>query len=545
MNTRKKKLTAWICTVVTLLTVLLGQTVTAYAASGKITFSDPSVTVGNQVSVTMKIASSDGTALGASDVRLQYDSSALEFVSGTSANGGAGSIRVLGAMEAQGQTTFSFTLKFKALKAGTTTIKVTSQEVYDTDSQVVSISHVGSSAVKVNAPATYSKEASLASLNISPGELSPAFSPDVTEYTASVSGNVEKITVSAPAKDSKASVAVSGSEGLQVGENTVTCRVTAEDGETVKTYTILVTRSEETQAETTEPAGTAAAGGNASNVEEGNWTVADTFDASMLPEGFTATEYTYDGTNIMAGMDSLGNILLYMTNENGEGDFFLYDPNTNILSPYVTVSMAERSIIVLPPEDIPEDTKLPDGFAECTIDIGEHTVHGWIWKDNGGEAPEYCVVYGQNENGERYFYRYDQKEMTFQRYFRDPDAADLRSRFDAVAKDYNSLLEDYKVRGIMIVVLFGVCILMVIILIAMLLTRKPKEIYRPEKEPEEFIPTERRKRAAKKQEEYREPEELVFEDLDETSDIHEEQADKTENPDQTEDDDFEFIDLDL
>ena len=545
MNTRKKKLTAWICTVVTLLTVLLGQTVTAYAASGKITFSDPSVTVGNQVSVTMKIASSDGTALGASDVRLQYDSSALEFVSGTSANGGAGSIRVLGAMEAQGQTTFSFTLKFKALKAGTTTIKVTSQEVYDTDSQVVSISHVGSSAVKVNAPATYSKEASLASLNISPGELSPAFSPDVTEYTASVSGNVEKITVSAPAKDSKASVAVSGSEGLQVGENTVTCRVTAEDGETVKTYTILVTRSEETQAETTEPAGTAAAGGNASNVEEGNWTVADTFDASMLPEGFTATEYTYDGTNIMAGMDSLGNILLYMTNENGEGDFFLYDPNTNILSPYVTVSMAERSIIVLPPEDIPEDTKLPDGFAECTIDIGEHTVHGWIWKDNGGETPEYCVVYGQNENGERNFYRYDQKEMTFQRYFRDPDAADLRSRFDAVAKDYNSLLEDYKARGIIIVVLFGVCILMVIILIAMLLTRKPKDVYRPEKEPEEFIPTERRRRAAQKQGEYREPEELVFEDLDETSDIHEEQADKTENPDQTEDDDFEFIDLDL
>ena len=66
-----------------------GQMLTAYAATGKITFSDPTVTVGNQVSVTMKIATTDGS-LGASDVRLQYDSSALEFVSGTSANGGAG-----------------------------------------------------------------------------------------------------------------------------------------------------------------------------------------------------------------------------------------------------------------------------------------------------------------------------------------------------------------------------------------------------------------------------------------------------------------------
>lgn len=553
MNRRKKKLAVWICTLITALTVILGQTLVAYAGTGKITFSDPTVTVGDQVSVTMKIASSDGTALGASDVRLQYDSSALEFVSGTNANGGAGSIRVLGAMEAQGQTTFSFTLKFKTLKAGTSSIKVTSQEVYDTDSQVVSISHVGSSAVKVNAPATYSKEASLASLTISPGELTPEFSPDVTEYTATVSGDVEKITVSAPAKDSKASVSVSGSEGLQIGENTVTCKVTAEDGATVKTYTILVTRTEETQTETTEPEETLPSGGNAANVEDGNWTVAETFDATMLPEGFAVSDYTYDGKSVMAGVDSLGNILLYMTDENGAGDFFLYDPQTNILAPYVTVSMAEKQIIVLPPEEIPEDTELPDGFAECTIDIGEHTVHGWIWKDNGGETPEYCVVYGQNEDGERNFYRYDQKEMTLQRYFRDPDAAELRTRFDAVAKDYNSLLEDYKVRGIMIVALFGVCILLVIILIVMLLTRKPKEPRRVEKEPEEFIPTERRKRAAKKDEEYREPEDLEFEDLDELDDPIEEArqdtrntpAVKQEKSDRDDDDDFEFIDLDL
>lgn len=553
MNRRKKKLAAWICTLITVFTVILGQTLVAYAGTGKITFSDPTVTVGDQVSVTMKIASSDGTALGASDVRLQYDSSALEFVSGTNANGGAGSIRVLGAMEAQGQTTFSFTLKFKTLKAGTTSIKVTSQEVYDTDSQVVSISHVGSSAVKVNAPATYSKEASLASLTISPGELTPEFSPDVTEYTATVSGDVEKITVSAPAKDSKASVSVSGSEGLQIGENTVTCKVTAEDGETVKTYTILVTRTEETQTETTEPEETLPSGGNAANVEDGNWTVAETFDETMLPEGFAVSDYTYDGKSVMAGVDSMGNILLYMTDENGAGDFFLYDPQTNILAPYVTVSMAEKQIIVLPPEEIPEDTELPDGFAECTIDIGEHTVHGWIWKDNGGETPEYCVVYGQNEDGERNFYRYDQKEMTLQRYFRDPDAAELRTRFDAVAKDYNSLLEDYKVRGIMIVALFGVCILLVIILIVMLLTRKPKEPRRVEKEPEEFIPTERRRRAAKRDEEYREPEDLEFEDLDELDDpIEEDRQDtrntpavKQEKSDRDDDDDFEFIDLDL
>lgn len=511
MNKRIKKLAATFLMLVMLLTALPLQMITSYAATGKITFSDPSVTVGNQVSVTMKIASSDGSALGASDVRLQYDSSALEFVSGTSANGGAGSVRVLGAMESANQTTFSFTLKFKALKAGTTNIKVTSQEVYDADSQMVTIEHVGSSAVKVNAPVTYSKDATLASLTISPGELTPSFSSDVTEYTAVVAGDVEKLTVSAPANDSKASVSVSGNDGLQMGENTITCKVTAEDGATTKTYTILVTKTEElpTEAESTEAP--VQSGGSATNVEDGNWKIEAEFDAESLPDGFTVTDFTYDGQAIQAGVDAQGNILLYMTNDNGEGDFFLYDPNTSILSPYVTVRMAEKKIIVLPPEQIPEETALPDGFAECTIDIGTHTVHGWIWKDTAGESPEYCVVYGQNEDGERNFYRYDQKEMTLQRYFQDPDAADLRAKYADLVETYSSLLDDYKTRGYIMGGLFGGCIVLVIVIVALLLTRKPKTS-EPE-EVEEFVPTARRKAAnAKKRVE--EEEELELEEMD-------------------------------
>ena len=142
-------------------------------------------------------------------------------------------------------------------------------------------------------------------------------------------------------------------------------------------------------------------------------------------------------------------------------------------SAYVVVKMAEKTVVVLPPECIPEGTALPDGFAECTIDIGDHTVHGWIWKDSGDSAPEYCVVYGRNENGEEGFYRYDQKEMTLQRYFQDPDAADARSKYLKVAEDYNSLLKDYEIRGMFVIGLFALSILLVIIIIVLLL-RKPK-----------------------------------------------------------------------
>ena len=43
-------------------------------------------------------------------------------------------------------------------------------------------------------------------------------------------------------------VAVSGNDELQDGENTITCTVTAEDGVTTKTYTIVVTKSDDAAA---------------------------------------------------------------------------------------------------------------------------------------------------------------------------------------------------------------------------------------------------------------------------------------------------------
>lgn len=539
MNRRLKRLAAMFMVLFLCIAAVPMQMLTAHAATGKITFSDPSVTVGEQVSVKMKIASSDNTALGASDVRLQYDSSALQFLSGTSANGGAGSIRVIGAMESENQTTFTFTLKFKALKAGTSNIKVTSQEVYDANSQVVTIDHVGSSAVKVTAPVTYSKDATLSGLTISPGELTPAFSADVTEYTATVGADVEKLTVSAPATHDKASVSVSGNEGLQIGENTITCKVKAEDGETTKTYTILVTKTEELPTESAgETSAPVTSGGSATNVEDGNWQVAASFDASLLPSGFSVTEFTYDGQAVQAAADAQGNVLLYMTNESGEGEFFLFDPTSNILAPYVTVRMAEKQIIILPPEQIPDDITLPEGFAECTIDIGSHTVHGWIWNSKTENVPEYCIVYGQNDEGERNFYRYDQKEMTMQRYFRDPDAADLRAKYTELAETYTELLAEYKTRGWIIAVLAGVSVLLAVLLVVSLIVRKPKKAAAEEKEVKEFIPTERRKAAkAEKIEKVETAVVSVVETEDEIEEIEIEEAE--------EDDDFEFIDLDL
>ena len=90
-----------------------------------------------------------------------------------------------------------------------------------------------------------------------------------------------------------------------------------------------------------------------------------------------------------------------------------------MLSPYVTIDVTAKSILVLPPD---ESVQIPDGFMETTIQLnGTYKVQGWVWKSD--EQQKYCVVYGMNESGEKSLYRYDIAEKTFQRYFEDPSLA--------------------------------------------------------------------------------------------------------------------------
>ncbi len=104
-----------------------------------------------------------------------------------------------------------------------------------------------------------SNDATLASLSLSPGTLTPAFDSGTLVYSASVGYGTERITVRASENDSDASheyldsndadlIDPSGGGGghqvdLEVGENVFKIKVTAGDGDTTQTYTITVTRT--------------------------------------------------------------------------------------------------------------------------------------------------------------------------------------------------------------------------------------------------------------------------------------------------------------
>ena len=445
------------------------QAETALAATAKITFNDPKPQVGTEFTVTVKAATADGN-LGGADIVLSYDPAVIEFVSGNNANGGAGTVRLVGTMDSASTKSFDFSLKFKAVQAGSTKISVSSSEFYDSDMQAMTVSHSGSSSVQVQAPATYSNEASLTSLKVSPGGISPAFSPDVTSYTASVGADVSKIAVSAERKDPKAKLVVSGDSNLQPGENKVVCKVTAEDGKTVKSYTITVTRAASGETEAPSESGTeetqpAVIGELKAEIEGEEYLVAASFDQSLLPAGFTTSTVTYQEQDIMGGENN-GLTILYLQDPAGGEGFWFYDAESGEFTRYANIHVSEKNITVLPAE---EASEVPEGFAETTIQLnGDYKVEGWVWESDTEQR--YCVVYGMNENGEKGLYRYDIGEKTIQRYFEDPALKSSYSdeEVEAFIQEYNDMNQLYRLRLVIIIALGAVCVILLIMVVVLL-----------------------------------------------------------------------------
>jgi len=95
-----------------------------------------------------------------------------------------------------------------------------------------------------------SKDANLAKLTVTPGALQPAFSSDVTNYTANVESSVISITVTAQPQDAGATVSINGqtttsrsvSLGAAGSSTPILIEVTAPNG-SEKTYTVLVNRA--------------------------------------------------------------------------------------------------------------------------------------------------------------------------------------------------------------------------------------------------------------------------------------------------------------
>jgi len=107
--------------------------------------------------------------------------------------------------------------------------------------------------IVVNRAGAQSNNAALSNLSISGGSLVPAFASGTLNYADTVPNGTTSLTLTPTTADAGASVKVngnpvasgsaSGAIALAVGVNTITVVVTAQDGVTTQTYTIVVTRA--------------------------------------------------------------------------------------------------------------------------------------------------------------------------------------------------------------------------------------------------------------------------------------------------------------
>ena len=375
-----------------------------------VSISSASGTVGSEVTVTVTI-SADKDIDGAT-INVSYDKSIIRPVD--KANSG---VVMFSALEMTSDSTVSISQKFEIIAAGTTTLSVAGDAKISVNGERATISSASSGKVTAKAPASYSSDNTLKSLQISPGTLSPAFSPERTTYNATVDADVKELVVSAVANDNAADVSISGRR-MDPGSNTTTITVTAEDG-SVKRYIIYTTKLGDGQEATTEAeskteAVTEDASQTVNNdgtvtIDGRKYSIVQDYSGITIPEGYQEADYDYNGQKINAvkGIKT-GLILMYLEGEDGKGGFYIYDESAKTFSQYNTVAEPEITYVVLP---ITNSLEKPAGYALTKFTMNGKEVQVLMDADR-----KYCLFYGVSSLGEKGWFRYRVSDGTIQAY---------------------------------------------------------------------------------------------------------------------------------
>lgn len=217
-----------------------------YASSASIDFScdSDSVRVGDVVEVTLTITAD--VAPGDFEGYISYDDNRLQYVTGPECmTGGEGILKIRDEEPGSTDNVRKYTMYFKAVKIGSCTVAMRgTPEIYEADAGYLMSVSSNELSIEINADIKASSDASLATLKVSAGELTPAFAPDCYSYTLSVPYSTTSLIVSAVANDIAAEVKTEGGSALAVGRNRILIMVTAEDG-TIQKYIIYADRLEE------------------------------------------------------------------------------------------------------------------------------------------------------------------------------------------------------------------------------------------------------------------------------------------------------------
>ena len=405
----RQKLGRILLSMTALTAALLFSPADIYAAgSVSVTADKTDVGVSDTVTVYVKTSEPEDPSV-APEISITYDADKLEVTDCNVAYGGGGGLLTITGTDAQ--------ITMKALAAGNAS--VSAEAIIDDDGNNPA---TGSTSIVVggNTAANLSTDATLRALTVSPGSLSPAFTPQGTEYTIEVDDSVTDITVSGAVTDEKAQItAASGFKNLKSGTNEAVITVTAEDGSTL-TYHFTITRggtTDETDEQETEPEQVqqTQVGGLDFTADGIEYTISETVPEEQLPTDCSKTDVSYGGQTVEGAIWQPGGLtLLYAKKTDGEGSFFIYDSEKNSFQTFVQIMGIENHYIV----PVAPQESVPGGFTEEDLQWNNSYLPAYqTAKGDPDLADAFYLLYTYNNEGNTGFYLYDVVEGSFQRYF--------------------------------------------------------------------------------------------------------------------------------
>ena len=207
--------------------------------------------VGEEGSLTIKLPS---TNIASFTLEIYYNHDNLDYISGPETSNETENriIYTWTDSQAKGQNNITVgPFTFRALAGSLAQINVIG-EFYDEKGNEVVINpqnftwNISEEVQTQNVEGNFDKaSANLDILRLSHEGISPQFDTNVTEYYITVDTSVDTLDVEAIPENPNAKVEVSGSGKMILGKNTITIKVTSEDGTQSKTYTIYVTKTDD------------------------------------------------------------------------------------------------------------------------------------------------------------------------------------------------------------------------------------------------------------------------------------------------------------
>lgn len=303
---------------------------------------------------------------------------------------------------------------------------------------------------------TKSKDNKLSSLTVSQGTLTPAFNANTTEYTVNV-GGTDKITLGAKANHKKASVTGTGEKTLSPGNNQFVIVCTAENG-SKKQYKVNVYVEESPTV-------------HVSYNNQNLGLVQNQTDIGV-PTSFERTTVLLEGQEVPAYQsDQMDMTLLYLADEAGNQNFYIYEDGKGITSVFRPVSILGRNVIVY---DLKKEEQIRKNMVFSEVTIDGTTLYGWTFENP--DFSNYIHISVINEFGQKVIYQYEKTENSLQLY---KDFAEDKDDNTEVDKQYILFPDQYYMYTI--IGLGTLCVILFICMIYFIASRKHRHEGRKKK----------------------------------------------------------------